>query len=100
MGFISIVGSIPAASACTAWARLISPPLRVTQELRAMFWALNGAARQPSWAKMRQRPVTSVLLPTVEAAPCIINVFASFIGPPAELVPVVASHVPTARQHE
>ena len=41
---MSTLGSTPAASACAAWARPISPP-SATQAFRAMFWALNGATR-------------------------------------------------------
>ena len=37
MGFMSAKGSMPAASACMAWARPISRPSRVMAELRAMF---------------------------------------------------------------
>src|SRR4051812_1599729 len=39
-----------------------------------MFCALNGATRTPSCARMRQSPVTSVLLPAVEAVPWIMRV--------------------------
>ena len=80
-GFISTRGSIPAASACTTCARPISLPSRVTKELSAIFCALKGATRSPSCAKMRQRPVTSVLLPTVEAVPCTISVRARRVTP-------------------
>ena len=45
MGFMSTVGSMPAASAWTAWARPISSPSAVTAAFRAMFWALKGATR-------------------------------------------------------
>ena len=38
-------GAIPAASACTTWARPISPPSAVMKEFSAMFWLLNGATR-------------------------------------------------------
>ena len=44
-GFMSIDGSSPAASAWSACARPISPPSAATNELRAIFWALNGATR-------------------------------------------------------
>ena len=42
---MSIDGSSPAASAWSACARPISPPSAATNELSAMFWALNGATR-------------------------------------------------------
>jgi hypothetical protein len=45
IGFMSIEGSRPAASAWSACARPISPPSAATNELSAMFWALNGATR-------------------------------------------------------
>ena len=67
---MSTWGGTPAASACTAWARPISPPSGVTEELSAMFCALKGATRSPSWRNSRQSAVTSRLLPTEEAVPC------------------------------
>src|SRR5919202_342191 len=76
MGFMSTVGSMPAASAWTAWARPISSPSRVTAALSAMFWALKGATRNPSWRKIRHRAATSRLLPTDDAVPCTISVLA------------------------
>ena len=48
MGFMRTSGSMPAASACTTWARPISAPLAVMNELSAMFWDLNGATSYPS----------------------------------------------------
>ena len=45
IGFIRTSGAIPAASACTTWARPISPPSAVMKEFSAMFWLLNGATR-------------------------------------------------------
>ena len=44
-GFMSTCGSTPAARAWYACARPSSPPSGVTNELSAMFWALNGATR-------------------------------------------------------
>ena len=41
-GFMSVWGARPAAMACRAWARPISPPSTVTAELSAMFCGLNG----------------------------------------------------------
>ena len=42
-GFMSVCGASPAACACSACARPISPPSTVTAELSAMFCGLNGA---------------------------------------------------------
>ena len=36
-GFMSLCGAMPAACACKAWARPISPPSLVTALLSAMF---------------------------------------------------------------
>ncbi len=69
MGFMSTVGMTPAASAWTACARPISPPSGVTDALSAMFCALKGATRSPSWRKRRQSPAVTMLLPTDEAVP-------------------------------
>ena len=41
-------GSRRQAWAWTTWARPISPPSAVMNELRAMFWGLKGATRTPS----------------------------------------------------
>ena len=45
IGFMAARGEIPAAWACTAWARPISKPSSVIKELRAIFWDLKGATR-------------------------------------------------------
>ena len=45
MGFISTEGLMPAASACITWARPISSPSSVINELSAMFCDLKGATR-------------------------------------------------------
>jgi hypothetical protein len=45
---MSTEGATPAASACIACARPISLPSGVTNELSAMFCALNGATSIPS----------------------------------------------------
>ena len=50
IGFIAASAGTPAASACTACARPISAPSRVTAELSAMFCDLNGATRRPRLA--------------------------------------------------
>ena len=61
---------MPAAAACSAVERPISPPVAVTYEFKAMFCALNGAVRQPCRANMRHKAVTVILLPTYEPVPC------------------------------
>lgn len=73
-GFMSTVGARPAACACRACARPISPPSAVTALLSAMFCGLNGATRTPARCAMRHRPATSVLLPASEVVPWIISV--------------------------
>src|SRR5580693_9139133 len=72
-GFISVCGSTPAASACSAWARPISPPSIVTAALFDMFCGLNGRTRKPRRVKARASPATMSDLPTSEPAPWIIN---------------------------
>src|SRR5205823_875128 len=72
-GFISTVGAIPAAAACAAWARLISPPATVTKALLDIFCALKGATRTPRRAKIRQSAAQSRLLPTEDPVPCSIS---------------------------
>ena len=44
---IEVGGASPAAWACTAWARPISPPSAVTALLSAMFCGLNGTTATP-----------------------------------------------------
>ncbi len=73
MGFISTVGAILAASACTACALPNSPPSGVTNEFRDMFCALNGATRSPSCAKMRHNAVAIRDFPACEVVPCTIR---------------------------
>src|SRR5207245_1005902 len=73
IGFMSTVGSTPAASAWAAWARPISPPSIVTDEFNAMFCDLNGATRYPARAKRRQKAVARTDLPTAELMPWIIR---------------------------
>jgi hypothetical protein len=72
IGFISTVGSIRAAAACTAVLRAISPPSRVTAALLLIFCALKGATRNPCQVAMRQSAVTRTLLPTEDAVPSTI----------------------------
>ena len=69
MGFMAASGSTIAAAAWEAWARPISAPSRVTKELSAMFWALNGATPTPSRASQRQMPATMTLFPASEWVP-------------------------------
>src|SRR3954452_4223920 len=71
MGLKRTLGSRPAARACTACARPISPPSTVTAELLDMFCALNGATRMPLRAKSRHRPATTIDLPASDVVPAI-----------------------------
>src|SRR5579862_6544987 len=75
MGFISTDGASPQASAWAAWARPISPPVRVTNELLDMFCALNGATRIPFRRSSRQNAVVTQLLPALEEVPRIARAF-------------------------
>ncbi len=70
---MSVTGSSPQASACSACARPISPPSAVTAALFDMFCGLNGATESPRRVAARQRPATSSDLPTFEPAPCSIS---------------------------
>ena len=72
-GFICTVGSLPAARACVACARPISPPSGVTAALLLMFCDLNGADVQPAPGEARHNAVTSSDLPTFEPVPCSIR---------------------------
>ena len=45
IGFMATSGSAPAASACITWARPISSPSSVMNELSAIFCDLKGATR-------------------------------------------------------
>ena len=73
-GFMSVCGCTPAACACSAFARPMSPPSAVTALFNAMFCGLNGATRTPRRRSTRQSPATSVLLPAPDVVPCTINV--------------------------
>lgn len=86
-GFIRTSGSAPAAWACTAWARPISSPSRVTWLFNAMFWLLNGAARYPSWAKIRHRAAHSRLLPAPDMVPCTMMHLARLTAFPPSIPP-------------
>jgi hypothetical protein len=73
-GFMSVCGSMPAAMACSAWARPISPPSRVTALFRAMFCGLNGATFTPRCINSRHSAATTVVLPASDVVPCTIRV--------------------------
>src|SRR5271155_1057966 len=69
IGLNRTLGARPAARACIAWARPISPPSTVTAELFDMFCALNGATRMPLRASNRQSPATTTDFPASELVP-------------------------------
>ena len=46
-GFMCTLGGTPAARACSAWARPISPPSAATAALFDMFCGLNGRTFRP-----------------------------------------------------
>src|SRR5487761_267865 len=79
-GFIRAAGSTPAAAACIAWARPISAPSDVTNELRDMFWALNGATETPCRRSHRHSPAAIMLFPASELVPA--TSIAPFTAPP------------------
>jgi hypothetical protein len=66
-----MLGARPAARACIACARPISPHSTVTAELFDMFWALNGATFTPRRASTRHSPVTTRDFPASEDVPAI-----------------------------
>src|SRR5262249_14089198 len=82
-GFIAASGSMPAAAACIAWARPISPPSRVTTELSDMFCALNGATLTPRRASHRQIPAVTTLFPASDVVPATSR---PFTWPPSRAV--------------
>src|SRR3982074_1311624 len=69
MGLNRTLGASPAARACMACARPISPPSVVTAELLDMFCALNGATRMPLRANSRHRPATTIDFPASDVVP-------------------------------
>src|SRR3984893_2230760 len=69
MGVNRMLGASPAARACMAWARPISPPSVVTAELLDMFCALNGATRMPLRANSRHSPATTIDFPASDVVP-------------------------------
>src|ERR1700756_3377571 len=72
-GFMSVCCSTPAAIACSAWARPISPPSTVTAALFDTFCGLKGSTRIPRRFAARASPATMSDLPTSEPAPWIIR---------------------------
>ena len=68
-GFMSVEGSSPAARACSAWARPISPPSEQAAALFDMFCGLKGATLIPRRCAMRHRAATRSDLPTSEPVP-------------------------------
>src|SRR5258708_17509573 len=70
---MSVCASTPAACACSACARPISPPSIVTAALFDMFCGLKGSTRCPRRVAARASPATTSDLPTSEPAPWIIN---------------------------
>src|SRR5262245_40211605 len=83
---MSTVGSNPQASACTAWARPISPPPGHTAALLDMFCDLKGATRTPARENARHSAVTTTLLPTSEAVPMTIKLLALMSFPTTTLI--------------
>src|SRR5258708_15518517 len=70
---MSVCAATPAACACSACARPISPPSIVTAALFDMFCGLKGSTRCPRRVAARASPATTSDLPTSEPAPWIIN---------------------------
>src|SRR3954453_18891346 len=69
IGLNRTLGARPAARACMACARPISPPSTVTAELLDMFCALNGATRIPLRDNSRHRPATTIDFPASDVVP-------------------------------
>ncbi|MDQ1080692.1 hypothetical protein QE401_003218 [Pseudoroseomonas cervicalis] len=80
-GFMCTLGATPAARACKAWARPISPPSAVTAALFDMFCGLKGRTDSPRRTSARARPATSSDLPTEEPVPCSIRARAVISDP-------------------
>ena len=60
---------------------------------KAMFWALKGATRMPSWLKMRHKAVTSRVFPTSEPDPNTMSGrFSSIPWTAPEVVPIPSTH--------
>src|SRR5260370_18261002 len=92
IGFMSAVGSTPAAAACTAWARPISAPSPQTAALFDIFCALNGATRIPLRAKIRHSAAASRLLPAEDLLPWTINTLAGMARRPQAVHVIEGSH--------
>ena len=73
---MSVVGSVPHAMACSAWARPISPPSEAGLELFDMFCGLKGLTRNPRRAYARHMPATRSDLPTLDPVPCTMTALA------------------------
>src|SRR5215217_3747499 len=69
IGLNRTLGARPAARACMACARPISPPSTVTAELLDMFCALNGATRIPLRDNSLHRPATTIDFPASDVVP-------------------------------
>src|SRR3954465_3630128 len=63
------LGATPAARACNACARPISPPSAVTAALFDMFCGLNGGTFSPRKVSAGASPATTSDLPTSEPVP-------------------------------
>lgn len=63
------LGAMPAARACNAWARPISPPSAVTAALFDMFCGLKGRTSRPRRVNRRAKPATISDFPTSEPVP-------------------------------
>ena len=68
-GFMSTVGGVRQANACSAVERPISPPSAVTAALFDMFCGLKGRTILPRFVSSRHSPATSSDLPTSEPQP-------------------------------
>src|SRR5262245_48568854 len=77
---MSLVGSTPAASACSACERPL--PSAQTAALFDMFWALNGATLIPRRAKIRHKAATIMLFPAEDDVPCTISTRPAISPPP------------------
>src|ERR1700720_64443 len=80
MGLNRMLGASPAARACMAWARPISPPSVVTAELLDMFCALNGATRMPLRANSRHSPATTIDFPASDVVPATSRAPLTFLS--------------------
>ena len=87
--------SAPAATACSHWARPISPPSLVTMALSDMFWPLNGrhCRRLAGPGRGTARPPT-VDLPASDVVPHTIN--APFT---AAVLSAMAVHIDFTKRH-